>query len=875
MILRIVQIFGVLLVSVVFAFGCSEKPSEVEMEIAATPSRAARGQTITVAVVSSGLSNKGLPVITISPRDGLSLSPLRKTGPLRIEFDLTVHPNAPLGNRVLSVKLGDAHGDCEFSIDAEVAGNTDSNPDTETGTDGVPGSTDIGTATDSGADLLRPILDVRPSTLFTGKVSEVSIFGTNTHFSASSTVSFPAGSGLVVEKVEYLGATLTDGEQLSLAVRTDSAASVGSIIGTVQSPVNTDVETANFTIEVIASPGIDVFPSTGLVGESTVITINGNRTHFQTEPPATLLLIEPSAKGVSINLDAISNQNEMVATVYASNAALVGEYTITATTTVDYEQEVVSAVFTVKDKTSDTDSGEEDSNTDDADTCNDFKVIPSAIPIGSFNKTVRFEAAAGVAWSEDRAISFSNKNGHLYLDSPQKTPATRCILNTSTDISCPLTAGVLATPGDYAIHVESGGKDSCGMLTIAADDIEPIVIPAEPLPNKIIKAGELSPGTNVSDFYSFSASEGTTAVFHAYSLERSTMDPVLRLIDGAGDNWIAFEDDETPMGIDARLVYHFSETADYFIEVGPKLSSNEGPYQLYVHQLTHGNIRYETETGNDAFETAQTIDDPMGAVVYATAETETDVDYYYFETKGPATINIVARRLAQIDDAFADTRITLYNAAQIELDSNSAWYEMPSTGDPRLFVAEAGSYYIKVEAEAQTSGFYALNVRSYLVINEIDNRTGIGDPWVELQGAYNVDLADYELCTFNRFLEPIDSETPCISLEGFSTDADGYVAIFATDFAGDTMMLPEGIGAVQLLHEGSVMDQVQFGTDGINTLVEDEASDVGMVRVIGRAAGVNSNNNKKDFMYMASPTPGMPNDRNYPSAVPLYGERLD
>jgi hypothetical protein len=72
-----------------------------------------------------------------------------------------------------------------------------------------------------------------------------------------------------------------------------------------------------------------------------------------------------------------------------------------------------------------------------------------------------------------------------------------------------------------------------------------------------------------------------------------------------------------------------------------------------------------------------------------------------------------------------------------------------------------------------------------------------------------------------------------------------------------------------------VMDKVQYGEIGNDVLAEGIPAEVGTTRAIGRAATVDSNNNKLDFVYMATSSPGMPNDRTYQSAIPLYGEPAD
>ena len=864
--------FWVFIAFLLMLSGCS-KSSEIKVGLIALPATVARGDSVVVQLVSNRQLDKGAPKVSVEPGDGVLYSEFQRVSDTLVSFRLVVDNMAPVGKRIVSLKLGNTVGNCELMvIDKVDVADTD-----VTATDDVQ-VVDTASATspavDSQTSLAQPQVELRGGTIMTGETKELSLFGVNTHFSNQSVVSFPDGSGLTVVSVNYMGTTLTDGEQLSFLLAADPRATIGNLIGTVQSPVGAELETAYFSIEVVPAPTLRVQPSSGYPEETLVVALQGMRTHFQGEAPATLVLVEPANQGVSINLDAVNSETEMTATVYISESAAPGEYRITASTPLEFEgTETVSATFTVNGDNGDTSGPSVDTDTAVVDHCNDFTVSPGVISVGSFDRILQLDASADVNWiSYDKAISLVGENAHLYLGELSQTPEEKCYVSTSHDISCALNVGLSATPGEYEIHVTSGGVTTCGTLTVIGDDIAKIEIPTEYLPTYNMYTGTLDAATNASDFYGFSADAGTTAVFHAYSLNRTTMDPILRLINASGDSWVTFDDDETPLGIDARMVFHFAESGDCYLEVGPKLSDNEGDYQLYTYLLTHGNVTFEDAAANDSFETAQTIAAPMGAVVHATMSSSEDVDYYFFETTGPSTIQVVARRLDLRDDGFADTRITLYDTDQLELDAGSSWYEIPSTADPRLFVATAGSYYLKVEAEENTSGFYALNIRPFLVINELDNTANNADPWVELQGDYNLDLTGYELCTFDGDGNEIDSSVPCADLSGFTTDADGYVAIYASDFISSTLMLPEGPGAVSLLYQGTVMDKVQYGVVGSNTLAEGSPAEVGSQRAIGRGAGVDSNNNKLDFIYMATPSPGMPNDRTYQSAIPLYGE---
>lgn len=196
-----------------------------------------------------------------------------------------------------------------------------------------------------------------------------------------------------------------------------------------------------------------------------------------------------------------------------------------------------------------------------------------------------------------------------------------------------------------------------------------------------------------------------------------------------------------------------------------------------------------------------------------------------------------------------------------------------TVSDPRLFIETAGTYYLEVQPQSSTSGFYAVSFRPLVVINEIDNRTSSAEPFVELVGPGSFDLSGYELCAYDSSCAPVDSANECVSLAGFTTSSAGYEALYHDDFGtATTLALPAGAGAVVLKEGATVIDSVQYGTISGGCYTEGTQAEVGETRTIGRGAEVDTNDNQMDFIYMAGPTPGQPNDRTCQAAVPLFGE---
>ncbi|MCP4591605.1 MAG: hypothetical protein GY842_12765, partial [bacterium] len=181
---------------------------------------------------------------------------------------------------------------------------------------------------------------------------------------------------------------------------------------------------------------------------------------------------------------------------------------------------------------------------------------------------------------------------------------------------------------------------------------------------------------------------------------------------------------------------------------------------------------------------------------------------------------------------------------------------------------------VEVAAEESTSGFYALNVRPRVVINEVGNRKISSDPFVELLGPDGFNLSNHQLCTYGPDGGPVDTDDPCVWLDGKETNAGGYFVLRDSDLDdAETLNLPlDQPGAVVLLDNGKVVDKVQYGAIGTGTHAEGDPAEVGTRRTIGRGAGVDTNDNWFDFIYMGDRSPGMPNDRTCQAAVPPYME---
>ena len=507
-----------------------------------------------------------------------------------------------------------------------------------------------------------------------------------------------------------------------------------------------------------------------------------------------------------------------------------------------------------------------------------FSVEPPSLSIGRYTArlTLSSEDSRSEWISQEAAVSLPDEPENVFLEG--------CTVTTPDRISCNITVGLFAEPQDIRVDVTAEGESPvCGVLTVTGDGIAEASAPSTSLPELNRYTGDIdAAGGDRSDFFHIHPDAQDPWVFHAVSSDRDAMDPILRLIQGNGNEWLFYTDDETPLGIDSRTLYYFLEPADYYVEVGPKFSDTVGDFAFYTYRLTHGRTLYETAAYNDMPESAQMITSSLPVVVHGVIDGATDADVYRVVTDRPTAVDIAARRLAPWDDSLVDAMVVVYDAEYNPIDKNDTWYEVPICADPRVFLENAGTYYIEVapvgkelsdDGEMHT-GFYALNIRDAVVINEIDNRADAEEPFVELLGPPSTDLAGFRLALYDGNGNP-QGDANGIALDGTFTDSAGYAVVsnLAATALGETIAPAPGPGAVVLLKDGQGADAVQFGVLGSGAFLgEERPTAVGAGRSIGRGAGIDTNNNDLDFILMGNPTPGAPNDRTFTSPVPLFGE---
>ncbi|MCP4606999.1 MAG: hypothetical protein GY847_41885 [Proteobacteria bacterium] len=803
---------------------------QTEATLAFDPPTVKQGETKTINVTGTDTSFvAGQSTLTITKGDGVETGALDVVNETQAIFEISVDADAPVGGREVMITTNGEVAEGVLVID---------NADSE----------DI------------PSITIDPDEIRAGTAVDFSVVGENTHFSSQSVVLFEDFSGVAVSDLVVSSET-----QLTFIGTAQADAMLGDKTLTVTSPVGEDDEVVTATVTVLQGASLIADPDNGLQGsEGFEVRLIGTNTSFD----KSTVVESQSGSGVHvISSDFVSGI--VVDTVLdIDEGATVGLTALTATTDgveIEAEFEVIDYDF---DGGTDTDTDSDvdlDGGPDAGGSCNDFDVDPSVISAGRYDVSVWLRGD-GTNWTSGSQVELSPAQDHLFLESSS--------VSTPQDIHLSITAGLFAIPGDVDVLVTEDGETLCGTLTILEEVVNEATVPTEYLPVYSHYTGTVD--SRVGDFheyYQITPQAGDMLVFHAIPDDLITLDVILRLVDSTGDVSMIYVNDETPLGVDARFAYYFAQEATVYVGVGAWGDDEYGSFDFYIYRLTHGVMVHEGVAENGELNDPELVLNDMPYVVHGNLSDENDVDVFQVTTTEPAAIDVVARRLGAWTGSTVDTKITVYDLAQTEITSGSAWYEVPSTSDPRVFLDAAGTYLVAVESEEQTSGFYGINVRPRLVINEVDNRNITIDPFVELTGPADFNLSNCEICTYDQYGDPVDAENPCLSLVGKSTNSSGYYVAYNSILPEDTINLPLAEpGAVVLLDNGVIVDKVQYGTFGADTFAEGTPAEVGERRTIGRGAEVDTGDNHADFIYMGDATLGGPNDRTYQSPIPPYLE---
>ena len=225
-----------------------------------TPNQGAQGQTLDVAIVGTDTHfQAGTTFATFG--DGISVDALTVVDQTHATATVTVSPTTTLGWRTVMLVTGGEQ--------ATIAPIDSNGP----GFKVVAGNATLESVVpNSGAQGATPFV--------------VTVTGIGTHFLQGATlVSF--GSGINVGNVQVLGAT-----ELTASIAVTAGATVGLRVVTATTGGEVATLVDGFTVSAAPPPALSsVTPAAGQQGETLLLTIVGENTHFATDSPAPSLTL--------------------------------------------------------------------------------------------------------------------------------------------------------------------------------------------------------------------------------------------------------------------------------------------------------------------------------------------------------------------------------------------------------------------------------------------------------------------------------------------------------------------------------------------------------------------------------------------------------
>jgi hypothetical protein len=178
--------------------------------------------------------------------------------------------------------------------------------------------------------------------------------------------------------------------------------------------------------------------------------------------------------------------------------------------------------------------------------------------------------------------------------------------------------------------------------------------------------------------------------------------------------------------------------------------------------------------------------------------------------------------------------------------------------DPRIYLSpDDPKSVLGIGAEHGTAGLYLLNIRRPNIIAEFSR--GLVFPFIEIETdpASSLDALSVEL---------VDCETRLVldsySFNGSSIANDGRIVISGVEMPGADVVSPvavmpdEGAFAIRLLESGVVVDAVQVGSSSVSFGEGASLVDIEDYPVYFRAGGIDTNDNRGDFIGGWVGTPG-------------------
>lgn len=257
--------------------------------ISATPSSGQVGQTLSVTILGSNTSFTSASTVSFGP--GVTVNSVAFNGPTSLTVNVSIASNAAAGPRDLTVTTG-----------------------------GVPLT---GSGLFTVVALPAQITQIQPNSGEQGQSLLVTITGSNTNFSAQSTVSF--GPGITVTSISATSAT-----RLTANINIAAGATPGLRDVTVTTN-GTPVPGANLFTVIARAPALtSISPSTATQGQTLNVTLIGANTSFAQGSSQVSL-----GAGITINSVTVTSPTSIVANITIAPQAALGERTVSAITGVE------------------------------------------------------------------------------------------------------------------------------------------------------------------------------------------------------------------------------------------------------------------------------------------------------------------------------------------------------------------------------------------------------------------------------------------------------------------------------------------------------------------------------------------------------------
>ncbi|HEY3354888.1 MAG TPA: hypothetical protein VGQ83_16660 [Polyangia bacterium] len=539
-----------------------------------------------------------------------------------------------------------------------------------------------------------PAVRIAPAGARQGEDVVIAVEGRNMAFGPATAAAWlPAGT-----EVQTLSVDVVDADHATVTARVAPTAAVGTV--SLQLVTATASAQAPFAmLPAIATAAVTVSPAQLRQGETTHVVVTGTGTHFDGRTQLAL----PAGLSAA-NLAPVSTTRLEVDLVVAETAPL-GPAALTATTGGESAPGALEVVAGLPRLT----------------------LTPAGVRQGAGPTTVTalphfFALTAGMSFTIDPAC-----------DAALQSQA----ITSSTQAQLVINVGPLARPGPCAITVAAAAAS--GTLDI------------QPGPRVAIGAdgrGAITPTARTA-WFGVDAPAGALIYARAKRDLTSLLDPYLTLTDADRHTTLATNDNESRGTVNALILYRIPADGTYYFGVRDVYNATTAGVTLEVRRWSPETLS-ETEP-NDTESVAQEIDLAATPSVLVRGDLVGSDTVDVYRLRVPAgyhfAADVIAREASPYPGSAADVELTLHVPDGPPIVNPDRGFG----ADPVIYYTPAADADLVLEVARSAAdargGFYLLNLRPAVVINEISAPSG-GDmhgAFVEVVGPPALPLAGYSV----------------------------------------------------------------------------------------------------------------------------------